>query len=164
MAHENARSPVTTTPVNIAILKCVITPPSPDSAPLNGEAYDFSGAWQTVCFYQLQVLRKNLEDADTSPALPSKYPSIRAITNLHELQELPTELSKVASQRAKSACRSLFSRNIGACQMGQVINGSHTYVGDMAPASLWPDMKAVIPVVSAAKKVVSSTASVQVTV
>jgi len=42
--------------------------------------------------------------------------------------------------------------------------GSDSYVVEVAPASHWPDMKAVTPVVSAVKKVVSSTAGMQATV
>jgi len=36
------------------------------------------------------------------------------------------------------------------------------YVAEMAPASYWPDMKSVIPATPAAKRVVCSTAGMQI--
>jgi diphosphomevalonate decarboxylase len=48
--------------------------------------------------------------------------------------------------------------------MGQAVDGSDSYAVEVAPASHWPEMKAAILVVSAAKKSVSSTAGMQATV
>ena len=62
-----------------------------------------------------------------------------------------------------SACGLLF-RGYVAWKVGQVVVGSDSYAVEVAPASHWPDMKAVTPVVSAVKKVVSSTAGMQATV
>lgn len=48
--------------------------------------------------------------------------------------------------------------------MRQVLDGSDSYGLDVAPASHWPDMETVIPVVAAVKKVVCSTVGMQATV
>ncbi|PUU80506.1 GHMP kinase [Tuber borchii] len=154
---------------------------------LNGEAQDVSGARQTACFRELKALRKKLEDAN--PFLPklseyfvhvvseNNFPTaaglassaagfaalVRAIADLYELPESPTELSKIARQGSGSACRSLFGGYV-AWEMGQAADGSDSCAVEVAPASHWPEMKAVILVVSAAKKGVSSTAGMQATV
>ena len=45
--------------------------------------------------------------------------------------------------------------------MGQVVDGSDSYAAEVAPASLWPDMKSLDPASPTAKKIVCSTASMQ---
>ena len=85
------------------------------------------------------------------------------IADLYELPESPTEFSKVARQESELAYGSLFYGYV-AWKVGRAVVGIHSYAVEVAPESHWPDIRAVIPVVSAAKNVVSSTAGMQHTV
>lgn len=87
---------------------------------------------------------------------------VRAIANLYELPSSPTELSRIARQGSGSACRSLFG-GYTAWEMGQQADGSDSVAYEVAPASHWPSMRAIILVASAAKKAVGSTAGMQAT-
>jgi len=44
------------------------------------------------------------------------------------------------------------------------VDRSDSYASDVAPASHWPDMKAMIPLVATAKKLVCSMVGMQATV
>ena len=88
---------------------------------------------------------------------------VRAIANLYELPSNPTDLSRIARQGSGSACRSLFGGYV-AWQMGSATDGSDSVAVEVAPASHWPTMRALILVVSAEKKGVSSTSGMQITV
>ncbi|KAF2117666.1 diphosphomevalonate decarboxylase [Lophiotrema nucula] len=158
-----------------------------DSLLLNGQDQDVSGARTQACFRELRSLRQKLEDSDSSvpkiSTLPLKIVSennfptaaglassaagfaalVRAIANLYELKEDPTDLSRIARQGSGSACRSLFGGYVG-WQKGEQQDGSDSFAYQVAPASHWPQMRALILVVSAAKKGVSSTTGMQTTV
>ncbi|KAI5816083.1 diphosphomevalonate decarboxylase [Pyronema omphalodes] len=160
---------------------------STDTLILNGEPQDVSGARQQACFRELRSLRAALESAD--PTLPklstfpllivseNNFPTaaglassaagfaalVRAIANLYELPQNPTELSRIARQGSGSACRSLFGGYV-SWEQGTEADGSDSLALEVAPASHWPQMKAAILVVSAAKKGVSSTSGMQATV
>lgn len=82
---------------------------------------------------------------------------------MYELPATPTELSRIARQGSGSACRSLFGGYV-AWQMGSEVDGSDSLAVEVAPASHWPTMRALILVVSAEKKGVSSTSGMQITV
>jgi diphosphomevalonate decarboxylase len=88
---------------------------------------------------------------------------VRAIADLYELKENPKQLSRIARQGSGSACRSLFGGYVG-WEMGDKEDGSDSLAYQVAPASHWPEMRALILVVSAAKKGVSSTTGMQTTV
>lgn len=158
-----------------------------DSLLLNSKPEDVSGARTQACFRELRALRSSLEASD--PALPkiaslplkivsqNNFPTaaglassaagfaalVRAIANLYELPSSPTELSRIARQGSGSACRSLFGGYV-AWQMGGKDDGSDSVAVEVAPASHWPTMRALILVVSAEKKDVSSTSGMQITV
>ncbi|KAG6026667.1 hypothetical protein E4U41_001214 [Claviceps citrina] len=158
-----------------------------DSLILNGELSDVSGARTQACFRELRARRATLEASN--PALPklstmplklvseNNFPTaaglassaagfaalVQAIANLYELPDSPAELSLVARQGSGSACRSLFGGYV-AWRMGEKEDGSDSMADLVAPASHWPDMKALILVASAAKKGVSSTSGMQQTV
>ncbi|KAF8246424.1 diphosphomevalonate decarboxylase [Wilcoxina mikolae CBS 423.85] len=158
-----------------------------DALILNGESQDVSGARQQACFRSLRALRASLEAAN--PALPklSSYPLtivsennfptaaglassaagfaalVRAIADLYELPHSPTDLSRIARQGSGSACRSLFGGYV-SWEQGSLPDGSDSLAQEVAPASHWPQMRAAILVVSAAKKGVSSTSGMQATV
>lgn len=154
---------------------------------LNGESQDVSGARTQACFRELRAARAKLEGEDTSLPPMSKYklkvvsinnfPTaaglassaagfaalVRSIANLYELPLSPTELSRIARQGSGSACRSLFGGYVG-WNMGKANDGSDSVAYEVKPASHWPEMRACILVVSAAKKGVSSTTGMQATV
>lgn len=162
-------------------------PPNSDSLLLNGSPSDISGARTQACFRELRTRRAALEAAD--PSLPklstmplrlvseNNFPTaaglassaaglaafVRAIADLYELKDSPAELSLIARQGSGSACRSLFGGYV-AWRMGSKDDGSDSLADLVAEASHWPDMRALILVVSAAKKGVSSTSGMQQTV
>ncbi|GAB7342028.1 hypothetical protein MBLNU457_g0316t1 [Dothideomycetes sp. NU457] len=158
-----------------------------DSLLLNGLDQDISGARTQACLRELRSLRKAVEEKDPSqPALSTyalkivsrnNFPTaaglassaagfaamVRAIADLYELPASPTELSRIARQGSGSACRSLFGGYV-AWEMGEKADGSDSVAVEIAPASHWPEMRAVVLVASAEKKDVSSTAGMQQTV
>ncbi|KAF6829572.1 diphosphomevalonate decarboxylase [Colletotrichum plurivorum] len=166
---------------------CSATYTDGDSLILNGEASDISGARTQACFRELRARRAALEAAN--PALPklsalplkivteNNFPTaaglassaagfaalVRAIADLYELPDSPAELSIVARQGSGSACRSLFGGYV-AWRMGEAADGSDSKADLVTEASHWPEMRALILVVSAAKKGVSSTSGMQQTV
>jgi diphosphomevalonate decarboxylase len=88
---------------------------------------------------------------------------VRAIADLYELPDSPAELSLIARQGSGSACRSLFGGYV-AWRMGEADDGSDSRAEQVAEAAHWPEMRALVLVVSAAKKGVSSTSGMQQTV
>ena len=88
---------------------------------------------------------------------------IRAIADLYELPQDPTTLSLIARQGSGSACRSLLGGYV-AWDHGVEADGSDSKARLVAPKSHWPSVRALILVVSAEKKDVSSTAGMQTTV
>ncbi|KAK5145662.1 diphosphomevalonate decarboxylase [Cryomyces antarcticus] len=160
---------------------------SSDSLLLNAAPQDVSGARTQACFRELRTLRQQLEDSDSSlpklATLPLKIVSennfptaaglassaagfaalVRAIADLYALPASPTELSRIARQGSGSACRSLFGGYVG-WNAGTGSSGTDSTAYEVAPASHWPSMRALILVVSTEKKGVSSTAGMQTTV
>ncbi|KAI6382242.1 hypothetical protein MCOR25_000830 [Pyricularia grisea] len=158
-----------------------------DSLILNGEESDVSGARTQACFRELRARRRALEDADSSlPKLSTfalkivtenNFPTaaglassaagfaalVRAIADLYQLPDSPAELSKIARQGSGSACRSLFGGYV-AWREGTAADGSDSLAEQVAPASHWPEMRAIVLVASAMKKGVSSTSGMQQTV
>ncbi|KAK0655382.1 GHMP kinase [Cercophora newfieldiana] len=90
---------------------------------------------------------------------------MRAIANLYELPASPSELSLIARQGSGSgsACRSLFGGYV-AWRIGSAADGSDSMADQVVEAAHWSEMRALILVVSAAKKGVSSTSGMQQTV
>ena len=158
-----------------------------DTLTLNGEAQDISAKRTQACLRELRQLREDVETQDsTAPKLSemklkivseNNFPTaaglassaagfaalVRAIANLYQLPTSPTDLSRIARQGSGSACRSLMGGYV-AWQKGEKEDGSDSIAYEVAPASHWPDMRALILVASAEKKDVSSTAGMQQTV
>lgn len=82
---------------------------------------------------------------------------------MYELPATPSELSLIARQGSGSACRSLFGGFV-AWEMGTKADGSDSLAVEVAPREHWPDMHALICVVSDDKKGTSSTSGMQRTV
>ncbi|KAN0064644.1 diphosphomevalonate decarboxylase [Thecaphora frezii] len=165
-------------------------PPNADRLWLNGdeETIQEQGRLRR-CFDEMKKLRKQKEDKD--PSLPklsewsvyvcseNNFPTaaglassasgfaalIASLAALYELQPdiSSSELSRIARQGSGSACRSLFGGYV-AWQGGKEASGSDSLAVEVAPQSHWPDLQALICVVSDAKKGTPSTAGMQRTV
>ena len=158
-----------------------------DTLTLNAKPQDISGARTQACLRELRQLRKDLESKDASlPKLAdmqlklvseNNFPTaaglassaagfaalVRAIADLYALPITPTDLSRIARQGSGSACRSVLGGYV-AWDKGTAADGSDSVAYEVAPASHWPEMRALILVASAEKKDVSSTAGMQQTV
>ncbi|KAL0956649.1 hypothetical protein HGRIS_002781 [Hohenbuehelia grisea] len=88
---------------------------------------------------------------------------VSALAALYELPSSPSELSVIARQGSGSACRSLFGGFV-AWEMGSAADGHDSLAVEVAPQSHWPEMHALICVVSDDKKGTSSTSGMQRTV
>ncbi|RHZ73513.1 hypothetical protein CDV55_109094 [Aspergillus turcosus] len=167
---------------------CSAIYPAADELILNGKPQDIQSSKRTLaCLSNLRSLRQALENAD--PSLPklstlplrivseNNFPTaaglassaagfaalVRAIADLYQLPQSPLELSRIARQGSGSACRSLMGGYV-AWRAGQREDGSDSLAEEVAPASHWPEMRAIILVVSAEKKDVPSTEGMQTTV
>lgn len=139
------------------------------------------------CLKDLRSLRAKLEESDSSlPKISSwklqivsenNFPTaaglassaagfsalVVAIAKLYKLPQSYSEISKIARKGSGSACRSLFGGYV-AWEMGSEVDGSDSKAVEVAPLEHWPNMKAVILVVSADKKDTPSTSGMQTTV
>lgn len=159
-----------------------------DTLLLNGEPEDIQSSKRTLaCLKLLRSYRAELEAKDSSlpklSTMPLKLVSannfptaaglassaagfaalVRAIANLYDLPQTPTQLSLIARQGSGSACRSLMGGYV-AWRAGYAADGSDSIAQEVAPESHWREMRALILVVSADKKGVASTAGMQTTV
>lgn len=158
-----------------------------DSLTLNNAPQPLDNARTQACLRELRILRQQLEASNVSLPRLSTYPLrivssnnfptaaglassaagfaalVRAIADLFELPYTPEELSRIARQGSGSACRSLFG-GYAAWHMGKLVDGSDSMASLIAPVAHWPEMRALILVISDAKKDVSSTAGMQATV
>lgn len=85
------------------------------------------------------------------------------ISKLYDLPISLTELSKIARRGSGSACRSIFGGFV-AWEMGSAEDGSDSMAVKVAEKSHWPDLEALICVVSDRKKGTSSTIGMDNTV
>lgn len=143
------------------------------------------------CFRETRALRQAMEakaEAEGKPIEPlSTYPVhvcsennfptaaglassasglaalVYTLAQLFELTISTSEVSRIARQGSGSACRSLFGGFV-AWEMGEKEDGSDSLAVQVAPESHWPEMEALICVVSDAKKGTSSTAGMQATI
>ncbi|XP_062996934.1 diphosphomevalonate decarboxylase [Elgaria multicarinata webbii] len=85
------------------------------------------------------------------------------VYTLARLYGVEGELSEVARQGSGSACRSMFG---GFVQwiMGENADGKDSVAQQVAPETHWPQLRVLILVVSAEKKLVGSTAGMQTSV
>jgi diphosphomevalonate decarboxylase len=88
---------------------------------------------------------------------------VSSLAALYALPATPSELSLIARQGSGSACRSLMGGFV-AWEMGQAADGSDSLAVEVAPRAHWPDLHALICVVSDDKKGTSSTSGMQRTV
>ncbi|ORX40198.1 GHMP kinase [Kockovaella imperatae] len=88
---------------------------------------------------------------------------VSSLSTLFSLPQTPSQLSLIARQGSGSACRSLFGGFV-AWREGLASDGSDSMAQQVAPETHWPEMQALICVVSDQKKATSSTAGMQATV
>ncbi|KAG6874503.1 hypothetical protein C0995_010413 [Termitomyces sp. Mi166 len=88
---------------------------------------------------------------------------VSSLAQLYQLPVSPSTLSLIARQGSGSACRSLYGGFV-AWEQGTAADGSDSLAVQVAPQSHWPDMHALICVVSDDKKGTSSTSGMQRTV
>lgn len=166
---------------------CSPSYPPTDTLLLNGQNQTLATPRSQACLSSLRSLRKEVEDRDDSIPKLSTFPLrlvstnnfptaaglassaagfaalVRAIADLYQLPQPPTELSLIARQGSGSACRSLLGGYV-AWDAGTAADGSDSRARLVAAQSHWPELRALILVVSAAKKDVSSTSGMQTTV
>ena len=82
---------------------------------------------------------------------------VAALGLLHDIQG---DISAIARQGSGSACRSVFGGFV-KWEMGAKDDGSDSMAVEVAPAGHWPEMQALILVVSDEKKKVSSTGGME---
>ncbi|GAN02670.1 diphosphomevalonate decarboxylase [Mucor ambiguus] len=115
--------------------------------------------------YPVHVCSEN--NFPTAAGLASSASGLAALvytlSQLFELTISTSEVSRIARQGSGSACRSLFGGFV-AWEMGEKEDGSDSYAVQIAPETHWPDLQALICVVSDAKKGTSSTAGMQSTI
>lgn len=85
------------------------------------------------------------------------------LSKLFDLPISASDLSRIARQGSGSACRSIFGGYV-AWEAGTLEDGSDSRAVQIADVVHWPNMEALICVVSADKKAVASTAGMQRTV
>ncbi|KAI0319170.1 Diphosphomevalonate decarboxylase [Amylostereum chailletii] len=88
---------------------------------------------------------------------------VASLAALYALPASPSALSLIARQGSGSACRSLFGGFV-AWEQGVAADGSDSLAIEVAPREHWPDIHALICVVSDDKKGTSSTSGMQRTV
>lgn len=88
---------------------------------------------------------------------------VSSIAQLYKLPVSPSSLSLIARQGSGSACRSLFGGFV-AWQQGTAPTGEDSLAIEVAPREHWPEIHALICVVSDDKKGTSSTSGMQRTV
>lgn len=154
---------------------------------LNGKEESLDGKRTQDCLKDLRKYRRELENNDSS--LPkfsewklhivseNNFPTaaglassaagfaalIVAIAKLYQLPQSMSTLSTIARKGSGSACRSLFGGFV-AWEMGELTDGSDSKAVQVLPQESWPNMKAVILVVSDVKKDTPSTQGMQQTV
>ena len=163
-------------------------PGSEDTLLLNSDPSPIN-ARTAACLSLLRSYRQDLESSSSSLPKLSQYPLkivsknnfptaaglassaagfaalVHAVASLYALDLSPKDLSIIARQGSGSACRSLFGGYV-AWRGGSPScpDGSDSFAEQVAGAPHWPQMRALILVVSAEKKDVPSTTGMQATV
>ncbi|RUS18237.1 diphosphomevalonate decarboxylase [Endogone sp. FLAS-F59071] len=159
---------------------------------LNGKEEDITkNKRMHNCFRETRILRKQFEDEAAAAGTPleplstypvhvcseNNFPTAAGLASsasglaalvftLAQLFDLPismSDLSRIARQGSGSACRSLFGGFV-AWEAGTRDDGADSLAVQIAPETHWPELQALICVVSDAKKGTSSTEGMQTTV
>ena len=132
---------------------------------LEQEAAQRGETLEPLSSYNVHVCSEN--NFPTAAGLASSASGLAALVftlaKLFDLTNNMSELSRIARQGSGSACRSLFGGFV-AWEMGSKDDGSDSLAVQVAPETHWPELEALICVVSDAKKGTSSTEGMQHTV
>ena len=122
----------------------------------------FKSSFLQLSTYHVRIASYN--NFPTAAGLASSASGFAAlVSSLAYLYELPvsaSDLSLIARQGSGSACRSLFGGFV-AWEMGQDPSGTDSLAVQVSPTEHWPEMQALICVVSDDKKGTSSTSGMQ---
>ncbi|XP_045295933.1 diphosphomevalonate decarboxylase isoform X3 [Leopardus geoffroyi] len=94
---------------------------------------------------------------------PRLQACLRETYALARVYGVDSDLSEVARRGSGSACRSLYGGFV-EWQMGERADGKDSVARQVAPESHWPELRVLILVVSAERKLVGSTAGMQTSV
>uniref|UniRef100_A0A8D1V9D5 Diphosphomevalonate decarboxylase n=1 Tax=Sus scrofa TaxID=9823 RepID=A0A8D1V9D5_PIG len=153
---------------------------------LNGREEDVGQPRIQACLREIRRLarkRKSDGDEDALPLCLSYKVHVASVNNfptaaglassaagfaclacaLARVYGVEGDLSEVARRGSGSACRSLYGGFV-EWQMGQRADGKDSIAQQVAPESHWPELRVLILVVSAEKKLMGSTAGMQTSV
>ncbi|XP_021544241.1 diphosphomevalonate decarboxylase isoform X1 [Neomonachus schauinslandi] len=153
---------------------------------LNGREEDVGQPRLQACLREIRRLarkRRSAGDEDPLPLSLSYKVHIASVNNfptaaglassaagyaclayaLARVYGVESDLSEVARRGSGSACRSLYGGFV-EWQMGERADGKDSIARQVAPESHWPELRVLILVVSAEKKLMGSTAGMQTSV
>ncbi|KAM5296037.1 diphosphomevalonate decarboxylase [Glossophaga mutica] len=153
---------------------------------LNGQKENIEQPRIQACLRQIRCLarkRKSGEEEDPLPLSLSYKVHIASVNNfptaaglassaagyaclayaLARVYGVESDLSEVARRGSGSACRSLYGGFV-EWQMGEQADGKDSVARQVAPESHWPELRVLILVVSAEKKLTGSTVGMQTSV
>nr|KAF6407498.1 mevalonate diphosphate decarboxylase [Molossus molossus] len=153
---------------------------------LNGREEDIGQPRIQACLREIRRLarkRRSDEEEDPPPLSLSYKVHIASVNNfptaaglassaagyaclaysLAQVYGVESDLSEVARRGSGSACRSLYGGFV-EWQMGEQADGKDSVARQVAPESHWPELRVLILVVSAEKKLTGSTVGMQTSV
>ncbi|XP_002761300.3 diphosphomevalonate decarboxylase [Callithrix jacchus] len=153
---------------------------------LNGREEDVGQPRLQACLQEIRRLarkRRNTWDGDLPPsslnckvhvASENNFPTAAGLASsaagyaclaytLACVYGVESDLSEVARRGSGSACRSLYGGFV-EWQMGEQADGKDSIARQVAPESHWPELRVLILVVSAEKKLMGSTVGMQASV
>ncbi|XP_066099671.1 diphosphomevalonate decarboxylase [Saccopteryx bilineata] len=153
---------------------------------LNGQEEDIGQPRIQACLREIRRLarkRRSGDEKDPLPLSPSYKVHIASVNNfptaaglassaagyaclayaLAQVYGVESDLSEVARRGSGSACRSLYGGFV-EWQMGERTDGKDSIARQVAPESHWPELRVLILVVSAEKKLTGSTVGMQTSV
>lgn len=153
---------------------------------LNGREEDIGQQRIQACLREIRRLARKRRSGDEEDPLPlslnykvhvasvNNFPTAAGLASsasgyaclayaLARVYGVESDLSEVARRGSGSACRSLYGGFV-EWQMGEQADGKDSVAWQVAPESHWPELRVLILVVSAEKKLTGSTVGMQTSV
>ncbi|XP_036998235.2 diphosphomevalonate decarboxylase [Artibeus jamaicensis] len=153
---------------------------------LNGRKDDIGQPRIQACLRQIRCLARKQRSGQEEDPLPlslsykvhiasvNNFPTAAGLASsasgyaclayaLAQVYGVKSDLSEVARRGSGSACRSLYGGFV-EWQMGEQADGKDSVARQVAPESHWPELRVLILVVSAEKKMTGSTVGMQTSV
>ncbi|XP_036896082.1 diphosphomevalonate decarboxylase [Sturnira hondurensis] len=153
---------------------------------LNGRKEDIGQPRIQACLRQIRCLARKQRSGEEEDPLPlslsykvhiaseNNFPTAAGLASsaagyaclayaLAQVYGVESDLSEVARRGSGSACRSLYGGFV-EWQMGEQADGKDSVARQVAPESHWPELRVLILVVSAEKKLTGSTVGMQTSV